>query len=101
MATIETHGQKTTNVPIFFIWRLDLKILMGANPLLRPLQGVGHEISTFWAFLGRGRVPKKTTKKTMGFFLPPPLTVLLQVFKFLSVYLLYCTTFADSKEEGT
>jgi hypothetical protein len=86
---------------LFFIWRLDLKILMGANPLLRPLQGVGHEISTFWAFLGRGRVPKKTTKKTMGFFLPPPLTVLLQVFKFLKVYLLYGTIFADSKEEGT
>jgi hypothetical protein len=36
--------------------------LMGANPLLRPFQGVGHEISTFWAFLGRGRVPKRRQK---------------------------------------
>jgi hypothetical protein len=32
---------------LFFIWRLDLMILMWANPLLRPLEGVGPEISTF------------------------------------------------------
>ncbi len=29
---------------LFFIWRLDFIILMGANPLLGPLEGVGPEI---------------------------------------------------------
>jgi hypothetical protein len=32
---------------LFFMWRLDFMILMRANPLLRPLEGVGHEIKTF------------------------------------------------------
>jgi hypothetical protein len=42
----ETHVHKITNVPVF-IRRLDLMILMQANPLLRPLEGVGPEIKTF------------------------------------------------------
>jgi hypothetical protein len=37
----ETHVHKITNVHVFFIWRLDLIILMRANPLLGPLEGVG------------------------------------------------------------
>jgi hypothetical protein len=32
---------------LFYIWRLDLMILMQANSLLGPLKGVGPEISTF------------------------------------------------------
>jgi hypothetical protein len=36
----KTHVHKATNVPVF-IWFLDLMILMGANPLLGPLEGVG------------------------------------------------------------
>ncbi len=34
----ETHVHKITNVPVF-IWCLDLRILMLANPLLRPIEG--------------------------------------------------------------
>jgi hypothetical protein len=33
---------------LFFIWRLDLMVLMWADPLLRPFEGVDPEISTFW-----------------------------------------------------
>jgi hypothetical protein len=47
----ETHVHKITNVTVFYIWRLDLIILMhdfdAANPLLGSLEGVGPEISTF------------------------------------------------------
>jgi hypothetical protein len=32
---------------LFFIWRLDLLVLMRANPVLRPLEWVGPEIQTF------------------------------------------------------
>jgi hypothetical protein len=32
---------------LFFIWHLDLMVLMRANPLLRPLEWVGLEIKTF------------------------------------------------------
>jgi hypothetical protein len=39
------------------MWHLDLMILMRENPLLRPLEGVGHEIKTF---LG----PKMATSET-------------------------------------
>ncbi len=51
----------------------------------------------FWV----GGEYQKDDKKTMGFFLSPPLTLLFQIFTFLKVYFLYGTTFADSKEEGT
>jgi hypothetical protein len=47
MAMSETHVYKITNVPVFFIWLLDLMILMRANPLLRPLEGVDPDILTF------------------------------------------------------
>ncbi len=40
----EISCQKITNVPVF-IWHLDLLILMQANSLLGPLEGVGPEIS--------------------------------------------------------
>jgi len=45
----ETHLHKITNVPVFFIWRHYFTLLMRANPLLGPLEGVGPEkkISTF------------------------------------------------------
>jgi hypothetical protein len=39
MATSETHLHKITNVPGFYLTN-DV-ILMGANPLLGPLEGVG------------------------------------------------------------
>jgi hypothetical protein len=48
MATNETRVYKITNVAGFFIWRYVLMILMRANPLLGPLEGVGPEISTFF-----------------------------------------------------
>jgi hypothetical protein len=38
MATSETNALKITNIPVF-IWRLGVMILMGANPLLGPLEG--------------------------------------------------------------
>jgi hypothetical protein len=37
----KTHVHKITNVLVFFIGQLDLIILMGANPLLGQLAGVG------------------------------------------------------------
>jgi hypothetical protein len=43
----KTHVHKITNVPVF-IWRLDLIILMGANPLLRPLKEVGFKYHNFF-----------------------------------------------------
>jgi hypothetical protein len=33
---------------LFFIWRLELIILMGANPLLGPLEGMGPENLEFF-----------------------------------------------------
>jgi hypothetical protein len=50
----------------FFIWRLDLMILMQTNSLLGPLEGVGPEISTFLgpmalAFLFAISGPKKVS----------------------------------------
>jgi hypothetical protein len=35
----KSHVHKITNVLVFFIWRLDLMILMGANPFGEPLEG--------------------------------------------------------------
>jgi len=38
-----THVHKITDVHVFFIWRSDLMILMGANTLLGPLEKMGPE----------------------------------------------------------
>jgi hypothetical protein len=35
-----TGATKLNSCTCFFIWRWDLMILMGTNPLLRPLEGV-------------------------------------------------------------
>jgi hypothetical protein len=43
----QTHVHKITNVPVF-IWRLVLMILMGANPLLSSLEGMGPESLDFF-----------------------------------------------------
>jgi hypothetical protein len=42
----KTHVHKITNRPVF-IWRLGSMILMGANPLLGPLERVGPESLDF------------------------------------------------------
>jgi hypothetical protein len=49
MATSETHIHKITNVQYgtFFIWCLNLMTLMGADPLLGPLKGVGPQNLVF------------------------------------------------------
>ncbi len=39
---------KKLPIYLFFIWRLDLMLLMGTNPLLGPLEGVGPEILDFF-----------------------------------------------------
>jgi hypothetical protein len=33
---------------LFFMWRLDSRIMMGAIPFLRPLKGVALKIATFF-----------------------------------------------------
>jgi hypothetical protein len=47
MATSETHIHKITNLLIFYI-ALGLDDLMGANPLLGPLEGVGPKNLEFF-----------------------------------------------------
>ncbi len=42
MATSETNALKITNIPVF-IGRFGVMILMGANSLLGPLDGLGLE----------------------------------------------------------
>jgi hypothetical protein len=45
----ETHVHKITNVTVFLHVALGLNDFDAANPLLRSLEGVGPEISTFLA----------------------------------------------------
>jgi hypothetical protein len=45
--TRESQVHKITNTPVFYMG-LGLMILMGANPLLGPLEGVGPEILNFF-----------------------------------------------------
>jgi hypothetical protein len=45
----KTREQKITNVPVFFLYSLDLMILIRENPLFRPLERVDPENLLFWA----------------------------------------------------
>ncbi len=45
---------------LFFIWRLDLMIFMGANLLLRPLDGVGPENLDFFVPKWQSLRPNKS-----------------------------------------
>jgi hypothetical protein len=64
MATSETHVHKITNVQYFFIWRLDLLLLMGANPLLGPSEVVVPENLDFIR-------PKRQLLRLLPFQGPP------------------------------
>ncbi len=46
--TASAHVHKITNVPVFFIWGLDVMIFMQANPYLGRLEGVGGENLDFF-----------------------------------------------------
>jgi len=49
--TRNTHVHKITNVLFFYIWHLDLMILIGANSLKRPLEEVVSENGEFFGVL--------------------------------------------------
>ncbi len=62
-----THLHKIINVPVFYM-ACGLMILMGANPLLWPLEGVGPEKSQlFWPKLHLNRCQHFGTKKVSIF----------------------------------
>jgi hypothetical protein len=58
MATRETNVHKITNIQyLFFYMALGLNDLMGADPLLGPLEGVGLEKRDIW---GSGMATRET-----------------------------------------